>query len=205
MTKPSILDVNASLYNGDILLFSGTSLFSYSIRAFTNSRWSHCGMVVYREEQGPNAQIWDVSKKHFGGEVALYDLQERIAAYNGTIAYRPLMRASNKRGLHHAEMTNFDSVFQSLIGRPYETSKLELFKAAFDPKILSYELSLNAPDLSSIFCGELIAETYQQLGLLDRDISANEYVPADFGDHKITRLQKGYHLLDEIIIKEELA
>lgn len=205
MTNPDILDVNASLYNGDILLFSGTSLFSYSIRAFTQSRWSHCGMVVYRPEFGPNAQIWDVSKKHFGGEVALYDLQERIAAYTGAIAYRPLMRADKKRGLDKGDVKQFDAVYQALIGRPYETSKLELFKAAFDPKILSYELAMNAPDLSSIFCGELIAETYQQLGLLDRALSANEYVPADFGDQHLTNLEKGYYLADEIIIKEELS
>lgn len=205
MTNPDILDVNASLYNGDILLFSGTSLFSYSIRAFTQSRWSHCGIVVYRPEFGPNAQIWDVSKKHFGGEVALYDLQERIAAYTGAIAYRPLMRADKKRGLDKGDVKQFDAVYQALIGRPYETSKLELFKAAFDPKILSYELAMNAPDLSSIFCGELIAETYQQLGLLDRALSANEYVPADFGDQHLTNLEKGYYLADEIIIKEELS
>ena len=162
-------------------------------------------MVVYRPEFGPNAQIWDVSKKHFGGEVALYDLQERIAAYTGAIAYRPLMRADQKRGLDKGDVKQFDAVYQALIGRPYETSKLELFKAAFDPKILSYELAMNAPDLSSIFCGELIAETYQQLGLLDRALSANEYVPADFGDQHLTNLEKGYYLADEIIIKEELS
>lgn len=197
-----ILDVNATLYDGDIVLFSGRSLFSHSIRTFTNSPWSHCGMVVYDERLGKNAHIWDVSKKTFGGEVALYDLQQRLAVYDGKIAYRPLMRENQQRGLSQEDRDKWQSVQADLAGRRYETSKLELFKAAFDPKIFSYELALNAPDLSSIFCSELVAETYQRLGLLRATIPANEYVPADFGDAHLSLLENGYYLAEEIIIKE---
>lgn len=198
----SLLDLGAELRSGDLLLFSGESLFSHSIRAATNSRWSHCGMVV-RDKSGI-AQLWDVSKKTYGGTVGLYDLQGRVAKYQGAIAYRALHKSDGTRGFDDALKEAFIEVHDRLLGRPYEMKKIELLKAAFDPKIFSYELAINDPDLSSIFCGELVAETYQHLGLLDRTIPANEYVPADFGDAKPLLLYKDYRLSAEVIIKEPL-
>ena len=203
VNKSDILDVSAALHYGDIILFSGETLFSHTIRTATNSRWSHCGMVVHDTNKS-GAQIWDVSKKTFGGVVALYDLQKRIADYQGAIAYRPLLKDGKKRGFETGERKAFGDIYKDLLGRPYETSKLELINAAIDVKILDYELARNEPDLSSIFCGELIAETYQRLGLLGRDTPANEYVPADFGMGHLEMLGKGYYLGAEIMIKEVL-
>lgn len=201
--RSAILDVSDALHNGDIILFSGETLFSHTIRTATNSRWSHCGMVVNDGDKS-GAQIWDVSKKTFGGVVALYDLQKRIADYHGAIAYRPLQKNGKQRGFATSERKAFDAIYQSLLGRPYETSKIELLNAAIDIKILDYELARNEPDLSSVFCGELIAETYQRLGLLGRHVPANEYVPADFGAGRLDKLENGYSLGDEILIKEIL-
>ena len=203
LTRPAILNVSQDLHDGDIVLFSGETLFSHTIRTATKSRWSHCGMAVNDSDKG-GTKIWDVSKKTFGGVVALYDLQKRIAEYHGAIAYRPLRYNGKQRGFATRERKAFDDIYQSLLGRPYETSKLELFNAAIDIKILDYELARNEPDLSSIFCGELIAETYQMLGLLGRNVPANEYVPADFGAGRLDMLENDYSLGDEILIKEIL-
>ena len=63
MKNHPILDVNATLHSGDIILFSGETLFSHTIRNVTNSRWSHCGMAIFDKRFGANVQIWDVSKK----------------------------------------------------------------------------------------------------------------------------------------------
>ena len=202
MSQSQNFDVDTCLFTGDIMLFSGESLFSHSIRKVTNSRWSHCGMVVRDHKRHHKAQIWDVSKKHFGGEVGLYDLRTRLSAYKGAIAYRSLLRDGVMGGLGIAELTTFNKIYQSLVGRPYETKKLELLKAAFDPTIFNLELAVNDPDLTSIFCGELVAETYKQLGLLPDTLPSNEYVPADFSQSRLRDLEKGYHLADEIIVKE---
>lgn len=206
MTDQPVIDLE-QVRDGDILLFSGPSLFSLAIRAFTDSPWSHCGMVIYPEPfennaQNSSAQIWDVSKKTYGGTVETYDLSKRLSAYDGMIAYRPLYHKSGMRGFLPPEKEAFRSIYDSLIGRPYEANKLELFKAAFDPKILSYEMALNEPDLSSIFCGELLAETYQRLGLFPKEKPSNEFVPADFSSDRLTILQKDYYFGDEVIIKQ---
>ena len=197
--KTKAVNLKNLLYSGDLLLFSGKSLFSHSIRTFTNSRWSHCGMVINDKHKSP--EIWDVSKKTYGGEVALYNAEDRIALYDGDIAYRPLQQANGARGFSSKDAAAFQPIKDNLLGRPYETNKLELMKAAFDPKIFGYELAKNHPDLSSIFCGELLAETYQRLGLLQADLPANEYVPADFDKNHVTSLEKGYIFGPEIILK----
>ena len=205
MSDTAILDVNATLHHGDIILFSGQTLFSHSIRNFTNSRWSHCGMAVFDKRYDANVQIWDVSKKTFGGEVALYDLQSRIAAYEGAIAYRPLYQASQQRGLTAQDAADFSTIYNDLVGRPYETSKLELFNAAFDATLFDYELARNDPDLTSIFCGELVAETYQRLGLLDSKTPSNEYVPADFWESRDVTLNGSYYFGNETTLKDATA
>lgn len=200
-----LLDVNATLHSGDIILFAGQTTFSALIRAVSDGRWSHCGMVFCdKDHNKTGAHIWDVSKKTFGGVVDLYDLQRRIADYDGAIAYRPLLQDGGKRGFDHATSDAFSSIYDDLAGRPYETSKLELISAAIDIEFANYELARNEPDLSSIFCAELLAETFQRLSLLGREKPANEYVPADFGAAHLERLANGYYLGKEISIKEIL-
>lgn len=197
-----LVTIDDRLHSGDIMLFSGESLFSHSIRTITKSRWSHCGMVVKGFANAQSLQIWDVSKKHFGGEVGLYDLHDRISAYQGAIAYRSLLRDDTIGGFGKTEQKAFHNVYNRLVGRPYEMSKIELLKAAFDPIMFRHDLALNDPDLTSIFCGELLAETYKAVGLLSDELPSNEYVPADFAQSRALALQKGYHLADEIIIKD---
>lgn len=64
-------------------------------------------------------------------------------------------------------------------GRPYETNKIELLKAAYDGLFGD-----NKEDLSSLFCSELIAEAYQKMGLLTEKLPSNEYIPKDFSEEK---------------------
>lgn len=205
MTENNALDLQAyhdtAFATGDVLLFSGQSPFSHLIRTMTKSQWSHCGMVVCDETGKGSSKIWDVSKKIYGGAVGLYDLHERLNAYEGTIAHRPLIYNGTKRGLRTDDRARFEVIHDELLGRPYEKNNLELFKAAFDPKIINFELAVNDPDISSLFCAELLAETYQRLGILPQTVSANEYVPSDFAQAHHLPLEKGYAFTDEVLLK----
>jgi len=63
----------------------------------------------------------------------------------------------------------------------------------------------NQKDLTSLFCSELLAETYIRMGLLPEDPKhpSNEYTPKDFSsDAPATALplQKGAKLSKEIIL-----
>ena len=93
-----------------------------------------------------------------------------------------------------------------LQGVPYEKSHLELILSAIDidEKYLTF-LRNHAEDLSSIFCSELVAHAYQEIGLLgtvtctcvvnvhvtilflsDKSKFSNEFTPDDFSTHKDT-------------------
>lgn len=63
-------------------------------------------------------------------------------------------------------------------------------------------LGQNAEDLSNMFCSELVAEAYQQIGLLADGLPSNEYVPGDFASTAKTPLVlgQGYVLGNEIEI-----
>ena len=84
-------------------------------------------------------------------------------------------------------------------GRPYEKSMVELLKSAYDGPF-----GQNVEDFSSIFCSELIAETYQQMGLLPGTKSANEYTPGDFASDAKDELNllKGAKLSKEVYLRK---
>ena len=85
---------------------------------------------------------------------------------------------------------------RELRGRPYESSKLEVIKAAYDGP-----LGRNDEDLSSLFCGELVAEAYQAMGLLPGDSPSSEYVPSDFSSERSLPLLQGARLGRETVLK----
>ncbi len=75
------------------------------------------------------------------------------------------------------------SLRQVFKDKKYEESKWQLFKSAYD-----FIGGKNKRDTSSLFCSELVAEAFQQMGMLSFGKPSNEYTPADFaGDLKLHR------------------
>jgi len=185
------------LDTGDIILFSGKSYVSAAIKWMTTSRWSHVGMalrvpdfdfvLLWESTMLSDVSEYDSSKLVRG--VRLVVLSECISKYNADIAVRRL--TVNRTPKMRRDLANFRNEVR---GRPYEESKMELIKAAYDGPF-----GRNEEDLSSLFCSELIAESYQVMGLLPKNRSApnykpsNEYTPADFAstDPKTLPLSKG--------------
>ncbi|MBC8870942.1 MAG: hypothetical protein H8E44_16075 [Planctomycetes bacterium] len=173
--------IRNKLDTGDIVLFSGKGGISAGIKWFTISKWSHVGMVVRLPdwnmvllwESTTLSNIADVMDGKAKQGVQLVALSERLRTYGGEAAIR---RLSVKRT---AAMNNaLMRLRQEVKGRPYETSKVELVKAAYDGW-----WGENTENLSSLFCSELVAEAYQRMGLLSNSKSAlpsNEFTPKDF-------------------------
>jgi len=62
----------------------------------------------------------------------------------------------------------------------------------------------NEEDLSSLFCGELVAEAYQNIGLLKEPLEglpSNEFTPKDFAEKRGLVLESGTSLGEEIPIE----
>lgn len=168
------------LKTGDIVLFSGKQAISAAIKWMSRSKWSHVGMVYRLEdlillwESTMISDITDFDSNEAVRGVRLVVLSECVKQYDADIVVRHLKVDWTDK------MNRALTAFRRKVrGRPYEKSKVELIKAAYDGW-----LGENREDLSSLFCSELIAETYQQVGLLpdvkDGGWPSNEYTPGDF-------------------------
>ena len=76
-----------------------------------------------------------------------------------------------------------------LQGRPYEKNHIELILSAIDldEKYLTF-LKNTHEDLSSLFCSELVAHVYQELGLI------GEYIYTSYYDNWVVfMILKKYH------------
>ncbi|MCG7565870.1 hypothetical protein MHM95_06160 [Pseudoalteromonas sp. CnMc7-15] len=198
MKERSYQSIRGQLKTGDIVLFSGRGPISAGIKLATNSQWSHVGVVIVIPEyefvcvweSTTLSNLSDLATGEPVRGVQLVPLSERVNTYQGNIAIRQL------EGVDQAEL-NHEALIQlrkELAGRPYEQRQLELLRSAYDGPF-----GANQECLSSIFCSELSAESYQALGLLNESLPSNEYTPADFSEAKNLTLTRG-HLGPEIVI-----
>ena len=189
------------LKTGDIILFSGKGGISAGIKWITLSRWSHVGMIVVLPEYN-FVTVWesttlsslvDLDTKVPRKGVQLVPLSLRVEDYPGDIAVRQLRDVT----FDEQALRQLMALRREFVGREYEQDKIELIKAAYDGPF-----GRNTEDLTSLFCSELVAETYQRLGLLDEGKPSNEYTPADFSADMQLELLKG-SLSDEIFLESE--
>jgi len=190
-------NLRPNLKTGDLVLFSGKGGVSTGIKWFTHSKWSHVGMVarlpewdvVLLWESTTLANIADIESGQERKGVQLVPLSERIRKCNGEVSIRLLENIDRT-----PEMLKELSLLRAEVkNRPYEQSKIELFKAAYDGPF-----GANTEDLSSLFCSELVAEAYQRMGLLSEKKPSNEYTPKDFSEAAKLKLLKGGKLTGEI-------
>jgi len=199
----SFPEIVEDLKTGDVVLFSGKSGFSRSIKWFTVSRWTHIGMVLRLPEFSEPLcweslripEIPDVVDGTMKSGVQLLSLPERVRTSNAEIGIRQLNKPITST--MHSAVLDFRETVRD---RPYETSMLELVRAAWDGPF-----GKNSENLSSLFCSELVAEAYQAMGLLPCDTTggtpSNEYTPKYFSDEGSLTLLGNWSLGPTSIIK----
>lgn len=109
--------------------------------------------------------------------VQLVALSDRVETYLGDVAVRLLDLRRTK-----PMRERIDALRHELKGRPYERSRWDLAMAALTD-------TGGKEDLSSIFCAELLAESWQAWDLLPADVPSDRWCPADFAS--MTTLGKG--------------
>jgi hypothetical protein len=198
--------VRGQLKTGDVILFSGKSGISEGIKFFTLSKWSHVGMVykfndpldekgtVFCWESTTIGNVEDADTGRLTNGVQRVELSERLErcfAQRYEISIRPL-----NKDLTPDMILQLNNFRHEVSGRPYERNKIELIKSALDGHIFKE----NKEDLSSLFCSELLAESFQRIGLLPEDVPSNEYTPKDFSQEKGLKLLNGYTLGSEMVL-----
>ena len=203
------------IYNfqtGDILLFDGSDWnipfggFSFLIKYFTNSDWSHIGMIVKdpgdftKKDMPKGLYLWESSFSLNDTEdheikigVQLTPLENLINNYDGIIHWRKLNPGN-------VQITNekLAEIHNLVHGKPYDVNPIDWFDALIEYKSTRSD--------SRYFCSAFVSRLYSFLGLINPDIDWTIIRPSSFSvenpdDNLHIKMINGASLGPEIEIK----
>jgi hypothetical protein len=185
---------------GDIWLFRGTAVADWTIRAATNSPVNHVGMVVALEDLPPllwHAELGRSLPDVWTGQqqrgVQLHRLSDAVTTWHARYRQRAWVRQlSGPIERYHED--RLMEVIDRFDGRPFPTT-LNLLRGWLTSR------TRRASSVETVFCAQLVATTYQHMGLLPSTRPASWYDPGRFwsGDH--LGLVAPYDLSAEIAVR----
>jgi hypothetical protein len=190
----------ATASTGDLWLFRGRSLADRAIRAATNSPVNHVGMVVALDDLPPllwhaelGRSLPDVwSGAHQRG-VQLHLLAGAVTTWRERYGQRAWVRLLDGTIERHHE-DRLMEVIARFDGRPFPTT-FGLIR-----QWLTGRFRRDA-SLETIYCAELVATTYQAMGLLPRRRPASWFDPGRFWSGDDLELAPPFSLGGEIPVR----
>jgi hypothetical protein len=189
----------ATAATGDIWLFRGRSLADVAIRAATNSPVNHVGIVVAIDDLPPllwHAElgrslpdVW-TGKRQRG--VQLHVLADAVRTWTERYRQRAWMRQLEGTIERHHE-DRLMEVIERLDGRPFPTTR------GLVRQWITGWLRRSS-SLETIYCAELVATTYQHMGLLPSRRPASWYDPGRFWSGDRIELVTPFALGGEIAV-----
>lgn len=181
---------------GDIWLFRGTKVNDRMVQVTTNSPVNHVAMAVaigdlppllWHTESSPSVvDVW-TGERHPG--VLLQRLDEAVQVWASRWHQRPYVRQLSP-ALDQAAEDELLRVINEYDGRRFPSAQ------GLARRWLLGRVRRSA-DPDEIFCAELIATTYQRMGLLDRTKPPNWYDPGRFWSGDRIGLDAGFSLSPE--------
>lgn len=200
MPQDSSLTLDAAVdltRTGDVWLFRGRSAADQAIRTVTNSPVNHVGMAVVLDDLPPlmwHAElgrglldVWTGS--HHRG-VQLHDLREAAEQWTGRYRQRAWLRQLEPPVTEPMEEAVLRTIAR-MDGTPFPAT----FSLA--SRWARGRVRRPAP-VETTYCAEVVAATYQAMGLLDGDRPTNYYDPGSFWSGDGLRLLGGARLGQEI-------
>jgi hypothetical protein len=185
---------------GDVWLFRGSSLSDRTIRAATNSPVNHVGMAVAIDDLPPllwHAELGRSLPDVWTGErrrgVQLHLLSEAVTTWNVRYGQRAWVRQLEGEIQRHQE-DRLMEIIERFDGRPFPTA-LGLLRRRLTGRWR------RAESLETVFCAELVATTYQHMGLLAAGRPASSYDPGRFWSGDRIELVAPYALAGEIAVR----
>lgn len=197
---------------GDLWLFRGHSAADRAIRMTTNSPVNHVGMaiamddlpvLIWHAELGRSLpDMW--SGRHQRG-AQLHDLRDAVPVWVNRYGQRAWLRQLDRPVSTEMQDAALRTVAR-LDGLPFPSTST-LAARWFGGRLARVrgrrravqDNSQPGQDLRSAYCAEIVALTYQSMGLLP-ERRANWYDPGRFWSGDTLRLSRGYRLGGEIPI-----
>ena len=196
---------------GDVWLFRGHKMADRAIQVATNSPVNHVGMAVVLDDLPPlmwHAElgrslpdVWS-GTRHRG--VQLHDLRAAVVVWAAKYGQRAWLRQLDPAVTSEME----DAVLRTIArldGTPFPSttrlaSRWLLGRVPAALKNQASEASLETASLETAYCAEVLAVTYQAMGLLPGDRSPGRYDPGSFWSGDSLGLADGYRLGGEIAV-----
>jgi hypothetical protein len=192
-------DVLATAHTGDVWLFRGPSGADRAIRLFTNAPVNHVAMVVALEDLPPLLwhtelgqsieSVWS-GDRHRGAQ--LNRLDEALTVWTTKYKQRAYVRHFDGE-ITSAMEDALLRVIAEYEGRAFPRTRHLV------GKWLSGRLRREASE-QAVYCAELLAITYQRMGLLDPRAPANWFDPGRFWSGDRLDLTGGAFLGPEVAV-----
>lgn len=194
---------------GDVWLFRGTSAADRAIRLTTNSPVNHVGMSVVLDDMPPlmwHAELgrslpdmW--SGQHHRG-VQLHDLRDAVVTWGTRYGQRAWLRQLESTVTREMEDALLRTVAR-LDGTPFpSTTRLATrWVRGRVPVRRGRRPAAGGAELETAFCAEVVALSYEAMGLLPGGRRPNWYDPGRFWSGDDLALADGARLGGEIAVE----
>jgi hypothetical protein len=193
---------------GDIWVFRGSSGADRAIRGLTNSPVNHVGMAVVVDDLPPmlfhaelGRSLLDLWTGTHQRGVQLHDMRDAVLQWGHRYGQRGWLRQlEGPLGREHEDGAL--RAVARLDGTPFpSTARLTGRWLWGRAPQLPWRRGADAAEpagLETAYCAEVVALTYEEMGLLPRDRRPNWYDPGRFWSGDDLELAAGFRLGDEI-------
>jgi hypothetical protein len=189
---------------GDLWLFRGQSAADRAIRVTTNSPVNHVGMAVVLDDLPPlmwhaelGQTLYDMwAGKHQRG-VQLHDLRDSCLVWANKYGQQGWLRQLCRPVSREAEDALLKTIAR-LDGRPFPTTGA--LAAGWISSRLPRKRTAKDAERETAYCAEVVATSYQDMGLLPAHKRATWYDPGKFWSGDELGLLGDYALSGEIPI-----
>ena len=188
---------------GDVWLFRGRTMADRAIQVATNSPVNHVGMAVAIDDLPPLmwhaelgrslTDLW-TGTRHRG--VQLHDLREAVEVWAARYGQRAWLRQLDPPASGEMEEAVLRTIAR-LDGTPFP-STARLASRWLAGRIPAVRNQAAPADLETAFCAQVLAATYQAMGLLPGGRPPGWYDPGRFWSGDRLGLAAGYRLGGEI-------
>jgi hypothetical protein len=188
---------------GDVWVFRGRKAADRAIQLTTNSPVNHVGMSVVIEDMPPlmwHAELGKSLRDMWSGThqrgAQLHDLRDAVVTWSTKYGQKAWLRQLD----HPVTREMEDAVLRTvarLDGTPFPST------AKLASRWVRGRLPARKPagDLETAFCAEVVALTYESMGLLPGGRRPNWYDPGRFWSGDDLELLEGAELGDEVAVR----